>query len=73
MQGSMMIEIFKTDLQETYKSGILSMLQNAFPHFSINVDLEDCDRILRVKGQNICAEKIIELLQANDFFCERLA
>jgi len=69
----MMIEIFKTDLQETYKSGILAMLRNAFPHFSINVDLEDCDRILRIKGDNICAEKIIALLRANDFFCERLA
>lgn len=73
MQGSMMIEIFKTDLQEIYKTGILTMLRSAFPHFSINADLEDCDKILRIRGHDICAEKIIELLQANDFFCERLA
>jgi hypothetical protein len=73
MQGSTMIEIFRTDLQETYKTGVLSMLRNAFPHFSFNVDLDDCDRILRIKGDNICAEKIVELLTANDFFCERLA
>lgn len=73
MQEAATIEIFKTNIEEPYKQGLLKMLSDAFPHFTFNVDLGDCDRILRIKGDNICTKKIIEMLHANDFFCEHLS
>lgn len=44
------IEIFKTNLQETAEADkILELLHQQFPHYQANVDLSDCDKILRIE------------------------
>jgi hypothetical protein len=40
--------------------------------FSINFDLEDCDKILRVEGRNIPQEKIAALVTENGYQCSIL-
>jgi len=38
----------------------------------INFDLEDCDKILRVEGENILNEKITGLVTESGYQCEVL-
>ena len=46
-----MIEVFKTDVNDQDNAKMLvDRIHNAFRHCRANFDLEDCDKILRVKG-----------------------
>jgi hypothetical protein len=68
-----MIEVFKTNVHEVEKSNIIfQKLQQHFPENKINFDLEDCDKILRVEGNTIHPEKIIEIVKEEGHFCEIL-
>jgi hypothetical protein len=68
-----MIEVFKTDVQQPGTANLLiAKLLLLFPGSRINFDLEDCDRVLRVEGENICYEKIAQLLKASGYCCEIL-
>ena len=68
-----MVEVFKTNVQRRRQAKVLlEALSRKFPSFRINFDLEDCDRILRIEGENICHEKIAELLSENGYQCEVL-
>ncbi len=68
-----MIEVFKTNVQtEKQSKGLLPALCRSFPSLKINFDLDDCDKILRVKGENISSKKIIEILNAEGFQCKIL-
>lgn len=65
-----MIEVFKTDVQNTGEAKIIiAMLHQHFPASRINFDLNDCDRILRVEGNDFCTETIILLMKENGFHC----
>jgi hypothetical protein len=68
-----MIEVFKTNVQEESQCQIIiAKLLEHFPNSSINFDLEDCDKILRVHSSSISNKKIIELLTALGYSCEVL-
>ena len=68
-----MVEAFKTNVQKkTQSKMLLSILSEAFPSFKINFDLSDCDKVLRVEGDNIEALSIMILVNENGFRCEIL-
>ena len=68
-----MIEVFKTNVQEESQCQvIIAKLLEYFPNSSINFDLEDCDKILRVHSASISNKKIIELLTTLGYSCEVL-
>jgi hypothetical protein len=68
-----MVEAFKTNVQKKAQSKmLLCILSEAFPSFKINFDLSDCDKVLRVKGDNIEAIRIIKLVKEYGFKCEIL-
>jgi hypothetical protein len=68
-----MVEAFKTNVQKKTQSKLLlSILWEAFPSFNINFDLSDCDKVLRVEGDNIEALSIMILVKENGFWCELL-
>jgi hypothetical protein len=68
-----MVEVFKTNIYEVEKSNIIfQKLLRHFPENKINFDLEDCDKILRVEGDTIFSEKIIEIVQEEGHLCEIL-
>jgi len=68
-----MVEVFKTNVQKKAQSKmLLCILSKAFPSFKINFDLSDCDRVLRVKGDNIEALRIMILINEYGFKCEIL-
>ena len=66
-----MVEVFKTNVQKkTQSKMLLSILSETFPSFKINFDLSDCDKVLRVEGDNIEALRIMILLKEYGFTCE---
>ncbi|MEL1255360.1 hypothetical protein AAEO57_16335 [Flavobacterium sp. DGU38] len=68
-----MIEVFKTNVQEAEQSQmIVKKLLEHFPNSTINFDLEDCDKILRVYALSICNHTIIEILKSYGYHCEVL-
>ena len=68
-----MIEIFKTNVEETNDANnIIELLLEHFPCSKINFDLYDCDKILRVEGRDFSNDKVMKLLHKNGFHCEIL-
>ena len=70
-----MIEVYKTYVRTRKQaSKIIELLKNTFSGASINFDLQDCDKILRVEGieQMETVHVINDLLQLG-FKCEILA
>ena len=68
-----MVEVFKTNVQKKAQSKILlCVLSEAFPSFKINFDLSDCDKVLRVEGDNLEALRIMILIKEYGFACEIL-
>jgi len=67
-----MVEVFKTNVQKkTQSKMLLCILSETFPAFKIN-DLSDCDKVLRVEGDNIEALRIMILVKEYGFKCEIL-
>jgi hypothetical protein len=65
-----MVEVFKTNVQLKKEARpIIRALSESFPKHTINFDLEDCDKILRVEGETINSTKIITILKARCFKC----
>ena len=57
-----MVEVFKTNVQKKAQSKmLLCILSEAFPSFKFNFDLSDCDKVLRVEGDNMEALRIMIL------------
>ena len=68
-----MVEVFKTNVQHReLAEQLAAILRGRFAFFKINFDLEDCDKILRVEGKQICVETIIEILSTHGLECEVL-
>ena len=68
-----MIEVFKTNVETSSDaSNMVQMLLQHFPGSRINFDLQDCDRILRVEGKEVSAEKVMRLLKETGFYCSIL-
>lgn len=68
-----MVEVYKTNVRHKRQAKrLLGVLSEQFPMFSINFDLEDCDKILRVEGKNIPQEKIARMVTENGYQCSVL-
>jgi hypothetical protein len=67
-----MVEVFRTNIENRMEAErIRILLLDLFPDCQINLDLEDCDKILRIK-RKISTETIIDLVNANNYQCEVL-
>ena len=67
-----MVEVFKTDVtSETEADMLLAVLQKKYPEARINFDLQDCDRILRIKG-TVSTKDVVDILISKGYFCEEL-
>lgn len=68
------VEVFKTNVtQKPNAEKIVEHLLAVFPDASVNFDLEDCDRILRVEMNTLPdAVQIMKLVHAAGFTCEVL-
>ena len=65
-----MVAVFKTNAEfPTDAMKIIELLLGVYQGFTVSVDKEDVDRILRVEGDLFDVEDIIFLLQYNGFNC----
>lgn len=70
-----MIEVFKTNVSKRVEAQMLiDTIQCAFGNYTVNFDLEDCDRILRVKTEREAIEvpQLVSLLRRLGFEAEIL-
>lgn len=65
-----MIEVFATNVEEAAEAQTLvALLKRHFPDSKINIDLKDCDKILRVEGRNVCTADVMLLVTETGFRC----
>jgi hypothetical protein len=68
-----MVEVFKTNVQQReLAEQLASIIRGRLAFCKINFDLEDCDKILRVEGDQISVETIIGILSTHGLECEVL-
>jgi hypothetical protein len=68
-----MVEVFKTNVQKKSQSKmLLYVLSETFPSTKINFDLSDCDKVLRVEGDDMDELKIMVIVKKYGFTCEVL-
>jgi hypothetical protein len=61
-----MVEVFATNVSNKKDAEkLVAALSKHFPDYRINMDLEDCDKILRVQGdkRSVCTEEVIKLVK----------
>ena len=69
----MMIEVFKTNVQEVSQANkMVALLLEHFPGSRINFDMHDCDKVLRVEGNDFIPVKVMALVNENGFHCTPL-
>ena len=65
-----MVEVFRTNVRRVAAAKeIVALLLRNFPDSKINFDLEDCDKVLRVEGNDFQPGKIVMLVNENGFQC----
>jgi hypothetical protein len=63
------VEVFKTDITSTAESSrLVALLQRKYPDARINFDLDDCDKILRIKG-TVQNQEVVAVLNENGYSC----
>lgn len=68
-----MVEVFRTSVEQQEEAAhMVATLLLHFPDCRINFDLDDCDRILRVEGNDFAAESISAVMKENGFMCTAL-
>ncbi|SKB43936.1 hypothetical protein [Daejeonella lutea] len=69
-----MVEVFKTNIEDFDDAGrLIEKLERTFSNYSVNFDLEDRDRILRVKCETeVDPKHIIDILNESGFHAEVL-
>ena len=69
------IEVFKTNVNDARQAQRLAgIIDESSPGYEVNFDLDDCDKILRVKchASTIDSGRIIELLKGEGYSAEIL-
>ena len=70
-----MVEVFKTNVRSKHKAKkIIDQIHKTFDGYLANFDLEDCDKILRIKSfeRSIESSYVIELLKNKEVQAEIL-
>lgn len=70
-----MIEVFKTNVtQRVHANMLVLQIHKAFNNYEVNFDLDDCDKILRVKSVSgiIQCSCLVDLLKRFGFDAEIL-
>lgn len=68
-----MVEVFKTSVQQEEEAReIAGLLAEQFPNCKINFDLMDCDNILRIEGEYLRPQSIINYMHNWSYQCSIL-
>ena len=67
------ILVFKTNLSTTDHIGKVTLSLNHHPYIlEWNVDLHDCDKVLRVVSQNLQAKEVEQIIFNAGYYCREL-
>jgi hypothetical protein len=67
------ILVFKTNLSDSKRINDVESLLDIHPHIiKWNVDLDDCDKVLRIVSRNIAGAEIENILLNAGYYCEEL-
>jgi len=65
-----MIEVFKTNIRDASEAKwLVDLLIQHFPGRKVNVDMHDCDKVLRIEGCDFMVAKVMMLVKENGFMC----
>ena len=65
--------VFKTNLTDSKRISDIESLLDVHPHIvQWNVDLNDCDNVLRIVSKNIEAKEVENILLHAGYYCEEL-
>ena len=68
-----MITILKTNVKRAnHARRLIDYLLQRLPGSKINLDLKDCDKVLRVETEQADPEKIVNLVKQTGFSCAPL-
>jgi len=68
-----MIEVFKTNIQDALQAkSLVTFLLGHFPGSRVNIDLHDCDKVLRIEGRDFPPAKVMMLVKEKGFACSLL-
>jgi len=68
-----MIEVFKTNIQQVSQAKkMIALLLQHFPGSRVNVDLHDCDKVLRIEGCHFLPATVMMLVKQHGFICSIL-
>jgi hypothetical protein len=71
--SSIEILVFKTNLTDAKRISEAGPLLDVHPHIvQWNVDLNDCDNVLRIVSNNIAAAEVENMLLGAGYYCEEL-
>ena len=68
-----MVEIFRTDVEdEISATELMDFILSNNPSLHISLDLEDCDKILRVSGEFLEPVVLMNMVRSAGYACEML-
>ena len=64
------VEVFRTNVDNGAQAQqMVLLLSEHFPDTRINIDLHDCDKVLRLEGNALDINKILHLVKTAGFDC----
>ena len=68
-----MVEVFKTNVEDPAQAAkLVGLLQKRITNSSINFDLEDCDKVLRIEGPEVSLPLVVGILKDYGYKCQPL-
>jgi len=68
-----MVEVYKTNVHKMKISEkVISKFSKRFPALKVSFDLDDCDKIMRVEGENFCPLKVKNIVKRMGYKCKLL-
>ena len=68
-----MIEVFKTNVRlDAEARKLVNIILRQLPGCRVNIDLHDCDKVLRIEDEMISVKQVMQLVSENGFLCEIL-
>ena len=68
-----MVEVFKTNVEDPAQAAkLVGLLQKRITNSSVNFDLEDCDKVLRIEGPEISLPLVVGILKDYGYKCQPL-
>lgn len=65
-----MVEIFKTNVQDSEQAqSLIKTLNTVYVGYKINIDLDDCDKILRIEGDDVSILHILNVVNQQGHEC----